>query len=84
MVDLIHSLEQSQLKRELPEIRPGDTVRVHNRIVEGDQERVQVFRGTVIRVRKEGSMPISPCVALLSTESAWNGLSCSTPRAWKR
>jgi large subunit ribosomal protein L19 len=54
MVDLIHSLEQSQLKRELPEIRPGDTVRVHNRIVEGDQERVQVFRGTVIRVRKGG------------------------------
>lgn len=54
MVDLIHSLEQSQLKTELPEIRPGDTVRVHNRIVEGDQERVQVFRGTVIRVRKGG------------------------------
>lgn len=54
MVDLVRSLEQSQLKAELPDIRPGDTVRVHNRIVEGDQERVQVFQGTVIRVRKGG------------------------------
>ena len=54
MVDLVRSLEQSQLKAELPDIRPGDTVRVHNRIVEGDQERVQVFQGTLIRVRKGG------------------------------
>jgi large subunit ribosomal protein L19 len=54
MVDLVRSLEQSQLKTDPPEIRPGDTVRVHNRIVEGDQERVQVFQGTVIRVRKGG------------------------------
>jgi len=52
MVDLLRSLEQSQLKAEVPDVRPGDTVRVHNRIVEGDQERVQVFEGTVIRVRK--------------------------------
>jgi len=54
MVDLVRSLEQSQLKAELPDIRPGDTVRVHNRIMAGDQERVQAFRGTVIRVRKGG------------------------------
>lgn len=55
MVDLIRSLEQSQLKKDLPDIRPGDTVRVYNRIVEGDQERVQVFQGTVIRVRRGGA-----------------------------
>lgn len=55
MVDLVRSLEQSQLKAELPDVRPGDTVRVHNRIVEGNQERVQVFQGTVIRVRKGGA-----------------------------
>jgi len=55
MVDLIRSLEQSQLKKELPDIRPGDTVRVYNRIVEGDQERIQVFQGTVIRIRKGGA-----------------------------
>ncbi len=54
MVDLVRSLEQRQLKAEMPDIRPGDTVRVHHRIVEGDQERVQVFQGTAIRVRKGG------------------------------
>ncbi len=54
MVDLVRSLEQSQLRTAPTEIRPGDTVRVHNRIVEGDQERVQVFQGTVIRVRRGG------------------------------
>ena len=54
MVDLVRSLEQDQLKTSPPEIRPGDTVRVHNRIVEGDQERIQVFQGTVIRVKKGG------------------------------
>jgi len=55
MMDVIRSLEQSQLKSELPDVRPGDTVRVHNRIVEGNQERVQVFQGTVIRTRKGGA-----------------------------
>ena len=55
MVDLLRSVEQSQLKDELLDVRLGDTVRVHNRIVEGDQERVQAFEGTVIRVRKRGS-----------------------------
>ncbi|MEA3345015.1 MAG: 50S ribosomal protein L19 [Chloroflexota bacterium] len=54
MVDLVRSLEQSQLKAEIPDIRPGDTVQVHNRIVGGGRERVQSFQGTVIRVRKGG------------------------------
>lgn len=54
MADLVSSLEQQALKKELPELRPGDTVRVHNRIVEGDRERIQVFQGTVMRLRKGG------------------------------
>jgi large subunit ribosomal protein L19 len=37
-----------------PEIRPGDRVKVHTRIVEGDRERIQVFQGTVMRKRKGG------------------------------
>ena len=41
-------------KTEVPDIRPGDTVRVHALIVEGNRERVQVFQGTVIRMRKGG------------------------------
>jgi len=55
MADLISSLEQQfKAQRELPDLRPGDTVRVHNRIVEGDRERIQVFQGTLMRFRKGG------------------------------
>jgi large subunit ribosomal protein L19 len=39
----------------IPALRPGDTVRVHNRIVEGNQERVQVFQGTVMRIYGSGA-----------------------------
>ncbi len=52
MVDLIQSIEN--LKEEVPELSPGDTVKVHVRIVEGDRERVQVVQGVVIRIRGGG------------------------------
>ena len=42
-------------KTDLPQLQAGDTVRVHALIVEGDRERVQVFQGTVIRVRGGGA-----------------------------
>lgn len=42
------------LKTDVAEIRPGDTVRVHLRIVEGERERVQVIQGVVMRLRGEG------------------------------
>jgi len=51
-MDLITAVEQEQLRKDLEQIRPGDTVRVHVRIVEGDRERVQVFQGTVMRLQK--------------------------------
>jgi large subunit ribosomal protein L19 len=51
-VDLIRSIENT--KEEIPDIAPGDTVRVHVRIVEGDRERVQVFQGVIIRIRGGG------------------------------
>lgn len=41
-------------KTDQPRLAPGDTVRVHTLIVEGDRERVQVFQGTVIRIRSGG------------------------------
>ncbi|MDQ3784283.1 MAG: 50S ribosomal protein L19 [Actinomycetota bacterium] len=44
-------VEGPYLKTDLPEFRPGDTVRVHVRVVEGERERVQVFEGVVIRRR---------------------------------
>lgn len=54
-MDIIKSIEQAQLKDNLPEFRVGDTVQVHYRIIEGARERVQVFEGTVIK-RQGGSI----------------------------
>jgi large subunit ribosomal protein L19 len=53
-MNLVQSVQNQQLKEKLPELQPGDTVRVHTRIVEGERERVQVFQGTVIRLRRGG------------------------------
>jgi large subunit ribosomal protein L19 len=54
-MNLIESLEKElEANPNIPELRPGDTVRVHARIVEGDRERVQVFQGTIIRLRRGG------------------------------
>ncbi|HHS98269.1 MAG TPA: 50S ribosomal protein L19 [Chloroflexi bacterium] len=55
-MNLVESLErQLEPNPNIPDLRPGDTVRVHARIVEGDRERVQVFQGTVIRIRRGGA-----------------------------
>lgn len=51
---LLQSLEDQQLKENPPEISIGDIVKVHNRIVEGKNERVQVFQGTVIARNGKG------------------------------
>jgi len=51
-MDTIAIYEKSQIKRELPDLLPGDTVRVHSLIKEGDKERIQVFEGTVIKIQK--------------------------------
>jgi len=48
MVQIIEQIEKEQLRDDIPEFGPGDTVRVHVRVVEGGKERVQVFEGTVI------------------------------------
>jgi len=53
-MNLVKSVENQHLKDPAPEMEPGDTVRVHTRIVEGDRERVQVFQGTIIRLRSGG------------------------------
>ena len=47
-MSLLKSLEAKYLKTDIPEFTPGDTLRVHVKIKEGDKERVQVFQGTVI------------------------------------
>jgi large subunit ribosomal protein L19 len=50
---VIESLERMQLRDDLPSFKPGDTVRVHFRVIEGQRQRVQVFEGVVIR--RQGS-----------------------------
>jgi large subunit ribosomal protein L19 len=54
MSDLLKAVE-APANPSIPELRPGDAVSVHLRIQEGDRQRVQEFRGTVIRTRKGGN-----------------------------
>ena len=54
MPDLIKAVE-SAVNTKIPAMKPGDNVSVHVRIVEGNKERVQEFKGTVIRMRKGGN-----------------------------
>lgn len=46
-MDLIKAFTSEQMKAELPVVNVGDTVRIHNKIVEGTRERIQLFEGTV-------------------------------------
>ena len=47
-MNIISVLEQEQLRDDIPAFRPGDTVKVHVKVVEGTRERVQIFEGVVI------------------------------------
>lgn len=47
-MNIISVLEQEQLRQDIPAFRPGDTVKVHVKVVEGNRERIQVFEGVVI------------------------------------
>ena len=53
-MNIIETLENEQLRNDIPEFRPGDTVRVHVKVVEGKNERIQVFEGIVIARRNAG------------------------------
>ena len=54
-MDIIRAIEQQQIKQDIPEFAVGDTVAVHYRITEGNKERIQVFKGDVIRRHGESS-----------------------------
>ena len=53
-MDIIKSIEHEQLKNKIPELKIGDTVRVHQRIKEGNRERIQVFEGIIIKKQGGG------------------------------
>jgi large subunit ribosomal protein L19 len=51
-MEVIKAMENEQMRFDLPYFKPGDTVKVHVKIREGDKERIQVFQGVVIKKRK--------------------------------
>jgi large subunit ribosomal protein L19 len=51
-MNALEKVEQSQMKKDVSPFRPGDTVKVHVKIKEGEKERIQVFEGTVIGLRR--------------------------------
>jgi large subunit ribosomal protein L19 len=54
MQELIHDITKEQLRADHPEFRPGDTVKVHVKVVEGTRERIQLFEGVVIKRQNGG------------------------------
>lgn len=54
-MEIIKNIEMTQLREDIPVFKPGDTVKVHVKVVEGTRERIQVFEGVVI-ARKGGGL----------------------------
>ena len=55
MSKVIESLERAQLRRDLPQFKAGDTVRVHFKVIEGQRQRIQVFEGIVLKRQGAGA-----------------------------
>lgn len=53
-MEIIRAIEAEQLKKDVPEFRIGDTVKVHVRVKEGNRERIQIFEGTVLKRQNGG------------------------------
>ena len=54
-MDIIRELDKNTQREDLPPLRPGDSVKVHTKVVEGDKERIQVFEGLVMRRHNAGA-----------------------------
>lgn len=67
MESVIQTIQNKYKKHDVVDVRPGDTVRVHQKIKEGNKERVQVFEGLVIRVGKKGSLTSTIAVRRVSS-----------------
>ncbi|WP_039764499.1 50S ribosomal protein L19 [Caldicellulosiruptor sp. F32] len=53
-MDIIREIESEMLRKDIPDFKPGDTVRVHFKVIEGGRERIQAFEGLVIKRRGKG------------------------------
>ncbi|WP_168122273.1 50S ribosomal protein L19 [Paenibacillus sp. HB172176] len=53
-MNILQEITQEQLRSDLPSFRPGDTLKVHVKVIEGSRERIQVFEGVVIKRRGGG------------------------------
>lgn len=65
MQDIMSSVEKEQMRKDIPEFKPGDTVRVYVKVVEGSRERLQAFEGVVIQ-RQHGGIRESFTVRKIS------------------
>lgn len=65
MSTIIERINLEQMRQDHPDFRPGDNVKVHIRIIEGNKERVQIFQGVVIK-RKQGTMNATYTVRKIS------------------
>ncbi|WP_138496602.1 50S ribosomal protein L19 [Paenibacillus pinistramenti] len=53
-MNIVQAITQEQLRKDLPSFRPGDTLKVHVKVIEGSRERIQLFEGVVIKRRGGG------------------------------
>jgi len=63
--NIIERIDREQMRYDMPDFRPGDSIKVHIRIIEGNKERVQIFEGVVIR-RRRGLMDATFTVRKIS------------------
>lgn len=71
---IIESIEASYARKDIPEFRPGDTIRVHARISEGGKERIQMFQGVCIHCKrggKRGSFTVRKVSHGVGVERVW-------------
>jgi large subunit ribosomal protein L19 len=74
MTNIIDRLEASLIRKDLPTINPGDTVKVHVKVKEGEKERIQIFQGIVIGIRGGGirtSFTVRKVSAGVGVERIW-------------
>ena len=75
-MDIVKSVEHEQLKNKIPDLKVGDTVRVHQKIKEGNRQRIQVFEGIIIK-KQNGGVNASFTVRKISSGVGEKGLSLS-------